>query len=78
MFNVWFKHGKFTKITVKISETSTLGKVLGNILFSFHIFSVRLQRVIKLFYLFQLDLFVLLQMRIDGSRNARIGSMSRP
>lgn len=78
MFNVWFKHGKFTKIAVKISETSTLGKDLGNKLFAFHIFSVRLQDVIKLFYLFLLDLFVLLQMRIDGSRNARIGRMTCP
>ena len=49
MFNVWFKYGKFTKNAVKISEASTLGKILGNKLFSFHIFSVHLQDAIKLF-----------------------------
>ena len=62
MFNAWFKHGKFTKNAAKITETSTLGKDLGNKLFAFHIFSVCLQSVIKLFYLFLLNLFVLLQM----------------
>lgn len=71
MFNAWFKHSKFTKNAAKITETSTLGKDLGNKLFAFHIFSVCLQSVIKLFYLFLLNLFVLLQMRIRNSFQRR-------
>lgn len=64
------------KMPLKSLKHRLWGRIdLGNKLFAFHIFSVCLQSVIKLFYLFLLNLFVLLQMRIDGSRNARIGRM---